>query len=138
MKVLYKSMVDHCQYLDYLYCSPGFHGRRCQDVVILKTALGYIFARLLFLFTCTVADNTFPICLTSPLDTCTGQPRAKDLDLSLHRLRAKSSTEFFFVQSIVRGAPLIQDFGKAGDYFVMDVIDHTGDLYLRCEEIFGR
>ncbi|KAI9445742.1 hypothetical protein BJY52DRAFT_1194069 [Lactarius psammicola] len=73
-----------------------------------------------------------------PLDIIpTGQSRVSDRDLRLRRLRARQSTEFFFAQSIVRGAPLIQDFAKLGDYFVMDVVDHTGDLFLRCDEIFG-
>ncbi len=138
MKVCYKSMVDNCQYLDYLYCSPKFHGQKHQDCVILKTISGFIFARLLFIFTCQVAEDTFPICLTCPLDASTGQSRVKDRDLRINRIRTKTSTEFFFVQSIVRGAPIIQDFGKAGDYFVMDVTDHTGDMFLCCEEIFGR
>ena len=44
--------------------------------------------------------------------------------------------EFFFVSSIVRGAPLIQDFATTGDYFVMDVADHSGDMFIRCNEIF--
>lgn len=46
--------------------------------------------------------------------------------------------EFFFVSSIVRGAPLVQDFTKPGDYFVMDVVDHSGDMFLRCNENFQR
>lgn len=138
MKVCYESKVDWQQYLDYLYCSPNFHGHERRDFVILKTTTGFIFAQLLLIFTCSIADHIFPICLARPLDAPTGQPRVKDLDLGLHRLRAKSSTEFFFAQSIVRGAPLIQAFDKAGDYFVMDVVDHSGDLFVRCKEIFGR
>jgi hypothetical protein len=107
--------------------------------VILKTTTNFIFAQLLFIFTCTVAGRSFPICLTRPLDASTGQSqRAKDRDLRLHRLRAKPSTEFFFAQSIVRGVPVIQDFDRVGDYFVMDVIDHSGDLFIRCNEIFER
>ncbi len=140
MKVCYESKVDWQQYLDYLYCSPAFHGRERHDFVILKTTKGFIFAQLMFIFTASVAERTFPICLARPLDIPTTQPPAVDFDLRLHRLRAVGSpvsTEFFFVQSIVRGAPLIQDFKKSGDYFVMDVVDHTGDLFLRCDEIFG-
>jgi hypothetical protein len=129
--------VDWQQYCDYLYCSPSFHGNERHDFVILKTTTGFIFAQLLFIFSCTVAERRFPICLARPLDAPTGQPRAKVRDLKLHRLRAKTSTELFFVQSIVRGAPLIKDYDRAGDYFVMDVADHSGDLFVRCKEIFG-
>jgi len=137
MKVFYESMVDNHQYLDYLYCSLGFHGRQHKDFVVLKTTTGFIIAHLIFVFTCSVAEKTLPICLTWPLDASSGQSRAKDRDLRIHRIRAKTSTEFFFVQSIVRGAPVIQDFDRAGDYFVMDVVDHTGDLFLHCRDIFG-
>ncbi|KAI9431873.1 hypothetical protein H4582DRAFT_2113324 [Lactarius indigo] len=137
MKVCYESMVDWQQYLDYLYCSPQFHGLERRDFVILKTTNGFIFAELLFIFTTSVAEYTFPICLVRPLDAAS-QPRSKDVDLRLRRLRSKSSTEFFFAQSIVRGAPLIRTFDNmSGDYFVMDVVDHSGDLFFRCNEIFG-
>ncbi|KAH9013071.1 hypothetical protein EDB85DRAFT_2158478 [Lactarius pseudohatsudake] len=30
-----------------------------------------------------------------------------------------------------------KDFDRHGDYFVMDVVDHSGDLFIRCNEIFG-
>ncbi|KAH9066101.1 hypothetical protein EDB83DRAFT_2506347 [Lactarius deliciosus] len=63
--------------------------------------------------------------------------RIKDCELGLHRVRARlNKTEFIFARTIIRGAPLIGDFDKAGDFYVMDVVDHTGDLFLRCNEIF--
>ncbi|KAI9442404.1 hypothetical protein H4582DRAFT_2202107, partial [Lactarius indigo] len=136
MKVCYESMVNWKQYLDYLYCSPRFHGLKRRDFVILKTTNGFIFAELLFIFTTSVADYTFPICLVRPLDAAS-QPRSKDVNLRLRHLHSKSSTEFFFAQSIVRGAPLIQTFDNmSGDYFVMDVVDHSGNLFIRCNKIF--
>ncbi|KAI9455219.1 hypothetical protein BJY52DRAFT_1122078, partial [Lactarius psammicola] len=138
MKVCYESKVDWQQYLDYLYCSPGFHGRERHDFVILKTTTGFIFAQLVFIFTISVAECKYPLCMVRPLDIIpTGQSQVSDRNLRLRRLRARQSTEFFFAQSIVHGAPLIQDFAKLGDYFVMDIVDHTGDLFLRCDEIFG-
>lgn len=103
---------------------------------MLKTTDNFIFVRLGFIFTCTVAEKDYTICLARPLDSPTGQQRSKDKELRLHRLCEKSSMEFFFVGSIVRGAPIVQDFTKPGDYFVMDVADHTGDMFLRCNEIF--
>ena len=86
---------------------------------MLKTMDNFIFARLGFIFTCTVAEKDYAICLAQPLDSPTGQQRSKDKELRLHRLREKSSMEFFFVGSIVRGAPIVQDFAKPGDYFVV-------------------
>ncbi|KAH8978548.1 hypothetical protein EDB92DRAFT_556722 [Lactarius akahatsu] len=134
IKVCYESKVDWQQYLDYLYYNPDFHGHERRDVVILMTTEGFIFAELHFIFTTSVAGKIF-VC---PLDASTGPPRAKDKNLRLRRLRARRSMEFFFAQSIVRGAPVIQDFDRRGDYFLMDVVDHSGDLFIiRCNEIFG-
>jgi hypothetical protein len=135
MKVCYELKVDWQQYLDYLYCSPNFHHCERRDFVILKTTHGFIFAQLVFVFTALVAEHKFPICVVVPLDAPTGE-WPKDHKLRLHRLCAKASTEFFFAQSIVRGAPLIPAFNRAGEYFVMDVADHTGDLFICCNEIF--
>ncbi|KAF8266993.1 hypothetical protein EI94DRAFT_1771963 [Lactarius quietus] len=124
MKVCYESMVDSQQYLDYLHCSPKFHHMEWHDFVIVKTTTSFIFAKLLFIFTCSFAENCFPICLVLPLDKPTGKPTLKDQDLRLHCVRASSSTKHFFVQSLVRGAPLVQDFDRVGDYFVMDAANH--------------
>ena len=109
-----------------------------RDFVIVKTTSSFIFAQLLFIFTCSFGGTLFPICLAQPLDGKILTPLPKDEELGLHRVRATSKTTFFFIQSIIRGAPLIQDFDRVGDYFVMDVADHGGDLFLRCEEIFER
>ena len=74
-----------------------------------------------------------------PLDAKLSTWPVKDQELCLCRVRAKpNKEEFIFARSIVRGAPLIQDFDRQGDYLVMDVVDHTGDLFLHCKEIFGR
>ncbi|KAH9008312.1 hypothetical protein EDB84DRAFT_1551426 [Lactarius hengduanensis] len=126
MRVWYESMVDWQQYMDYR-----------RDFVILKTTNGFIFAELLFIFTTSVAEHQFPICLVRPFDAAI-QPRSKDINLRLRRLHPKSSTEFFFAQSIVRGAPLIPTFDNmSGNHFVMDIVDHNGDLFVRCNKIFG-
>ena len=122
--------------MDYVYCSPRFHGHERHDFIMLKTTDNFIFVRLGFIFTCTVAEKDYAICLARPLDSPTGQQWSKDKELRLHRLCEKSSMEFFFVGSIVHGAPIVQGFTKPGDYFVMDVADHTGDMFLRCNEIF--
>ena len=53
----------------------------------------------------------------------------KGQGVEVHHLREKNLMEFFFVSSIVHSTPLVQDFNKLGDYFVMDVVDHTGDVH---------
>ncbi|KAH9959379.1 hypothetical protein BGW80DRAFT_1438935 [Lactifluus volemus] len=124
IRVVYESKVDWKQYGTTGLCNCAHTN-------------GYFFAQLLLIFTCSVANTTYPICLVQPLDAHIGTHTAKDRDLRLHRIRARPNiTEFIFAQTIVRGAPIIQDFRRAGDYYVMDVADHTGDLFLRCKEIF--
>ncbi|KAH8978592.1 hypothetical protein EDB86DRAFT_2782883, partial [Lactarius hatsudake] len=98
---------------------------------------GPFFARLLLIFSVSVADKAYSICLVQPLDAPIRPQRIKDCELGLHRVcTCLNKTEFIFAQTIIRGAPLIEDFDKVGDFYVMDVVDHTGDLFLRCNEIF--
>jgi hypothetical protein len=103
--------------------------------VIVQTVGGPIFAQLLKVFACSIADTLYSICSVQPLDASISALPVKDRDLGLRRVRSKSKSEFIFARSIIRGATLIQDFNKAGDYLVMDVVDHTGDLFLRCKEM---
>ncbi|KAF8274194.1 hypothetical protein EI94DRAFT_1562340, partial [Lactarius quietus] len=130
--------VNWQQYLDYVHCSPSFHGHERHDFIILKTANSFIFAQLAFIFTCSVAEDQYPVCLAHTLDAPISKSQwAKDHKLRLHHLCKKPSMEFIFVQSIVCCTPLVQDFAKPGNYFVMDVIDHSGDIFIHCSEIFS-
>ena len=89
------------------------------------------------MFTVCLANSSYPVCLVQPFDVPIGPRRAKDRELGLYRVRAhRNVTELLFARTIIRGAPLVQDFEKEGDFFIMDVIDHTGDLFLRCLESF--
>ncbi|KAI0308427.1 hypothetical protein OF83DRAFT_1180860 [Amylostereum chailletii] len=58
-----------------------------------------------------------------------------DRDLGLLRVRAKPlvHSEFISVKSIVRGALLVEDFDKPGDYLVVDTTD--GDMFLQCKAL---
>ena len=104
----------------------------------MQTLNGFIFAKLRFVFSCSIADRTFSVCSVQPLDATIYTRPAKDQELQLCRVRAKpDKEEFIFARSIIRGAPLISDFDRQGNYLVMDVVDHTGDLFLRCKDIFG-
>jgi hypothetical protein len=129
-------MVDSNQYIDIIYCSPCFHDHERHNFVIVQTMSSCIFAQILLIFSCSVADRIFTIFLVQPLDAPIRTLPIKDHDLGLCCIRARPKTEFIFTRSILCGAPLIQDFDKAGDYFVMDVVDHTGDHFLRCNKIF--
>ncbi|KAH8980970.1 hypothetical protein EDB86DRAFT_2813253 [Lactarius hatsudake] len=122
---------------DFLKFCPGFHGDERRDCVIVHAVPGPFFARLLLIFSVSVADKAYSICLVQPLDAPIRPQQIKDRELGLHRVRTRlNKTKFIFARTIIRGAPLIEDFDKAGDFYVMDVVDHTGDLFLRCNEIF--
>ncbi|KAH9953663.1 hypothetical protein BC827DRAFT_1159151 [Russula dissimulans] len=106
---------------------PKFHNQEQHDFVIVQTTTGCIFAQLLLIFFCSISGTTFAICSIQPLDALIRAPPTKDRELGLCCVRAQNEPEFIFARSI--------DFDKQGDYFVMDVVDHTGDMFLRCEEI---
>lgn len=83
---------------------------------------------------CQVDSKTFEVALVQPYDAPLGTRPRKDSDLGLYRLRARPqrNSEFFMLDSIIRGAVLVPDFGKDGDYFVHDLIDT--DIFLRMLE----
>lgn len=140
MQIIYESKVDQKQYINILRCSPNFHGEERRDCIIkciiVNATTGSFFAQLLLVFTVSISNTLYSVCMVKLLDAPKGPPNVKDQELGLRRVRARRNVEFVFARTIIRGAPLIQDFEKARDLFVMDVADHTGDLFLRCQEIF--
>jgi hypothetical protein len=98
---------------------------------MIKTERQPFFARLIYMFHCKVGETELSLALIHPYDVGIGVRRRQDLDLGLWRVRAKprSSSEFIFVDSIIRGAALASDPETLGDYFVMDTIDT--DMFLR-------
>jgi hypothetical protein len=97
-----------------------------------------MFAQLLLLFACTVDKTVYHFALIHPFDAHTGPLCQKDKDLNFYRVREKNqnSSEFVSVNSIIRGALLVDDSGKEGDKLVVDIIDT--DMFLRMKEIFPR
>ncbi|KAJ7509792.1 hypothetical protein B0H11DRAFT_1846886 [Mycena galericulata] len=94
LKVHYKSMGTWTSTADYLRCNPKFHGQPRYDYVLIKTAQQPIFAQMIYLFSCI------------------------DKLLRFHRVRAKprKNSEFISVHSIIRGAVMVPDFDKAGEF----------------------
>ncbi|KAL4078992.1 hypothetical protein V8B97DRAFT_1865297, partial [Scleroderma yunnanense] len=130
LQVNFESMVDWCQYTNYLCCNPTFHGWPCYDCVIIKTYQGHIFRQLVSLFKCTVSREEFPLALIQLYDAPIGQWLSKDKHLNFWRVQEQpcTLTEFFSVQSIICGALLYPDNSRPGDYLVMDTIDT--DMFL--------
>ena len=110
---------------DYLRCNPKFHGHPRYDCVLVNTTDEPIFAQLLYLFSCTVENKTHPFALVLPLDAPIGNAKTKDKLLRFRRVRAKArkNSEFISLHSIIRGAVLVPDFDKPGDFIVFDILD---------------
>ncbi|KAJ7184441.1 hypothetical protein C8R46DRAFT_1064066 [Mycena filopes] len=131
LKVHYDSLSTWAPTADYLRCNPKFQGHPRYDCVLVKTTQRDIYAQLIYLFSCTVQEKSHPFALVLPFDAPTGQARRKDQMLRFRRVRAKArkDAEFISVHSIIRGAVLVPDFGRAGEFIVFDVLD--GDMALR-------
>lgn len=134
----YESKVTWEVATDMLRCNPSFFGKPRHDFVLVHTAMGkYIFTQLIFMFLIEIGDKSHPIAYVQPFDGYLGPRRLKDKELNLYRVGRKPRTaaEFIPLESILRGALLIQDFeqGRENEYIVVDLID--GDLFLRIKEM---
>ena len=112
-----------------------FFGSPRFDSVMVKTANGFFFARLIYVFVCRVGLIDFPLALIHPYDVGIGVRRRRDTELGLWRVRAKprSSPEFISIRSIIRGAALAGDPETPNDYFVMHTVD--ADMFLRVKAL---
>ncbi|KAG1863490.1 hypothetical protein C8R48DRAFT_748092 [Suillus tomentosus] len=136
LRVNYESIVDWRVHRDLLRCNPKFYGSPRYDCVMVKTADKPFFARLVYMFTCSIGGTDFPLALIHPYDVnIAGTRRRRDDDIGLWRVRAKprSSSEIISVRSIIRGAALANDPETAGDYFVIHTVDT--DIFLRVKAL---
>ncbi|KAJ7783949.1 hypothetical protein DFH07DRAFT_764319 [Mycena maculata] len=138
LKVHYESMSTWTSTADYLRCNPKFHGHPRYDCVLIETPQQPIFAQIISLFSCVVEGKSHPFALVQPLDAPTGPLKRKDKLLRFHRVRTKprKSSEFISVHSIIRGAVLVPDFDKEGEFIVFDVLDT--DAFLRYKSLYPR
>ncbi|KAJ7460516.1 hypothetical protein B0H11DRAFT_1695296, partial [Mycena galericulata] len=69
-----------------------------------------------------VEEKSHSFALVQALDSPTGRLAWKDKLLRFHRVRAKprKNSEFISVHSIIRGAVMVPDFDKAGEFIVFD------------------
>ena len=137
LKIIYESKVDWKAYTDYLRCSPSFHGQERYDFVLVDTVDGEIFARLLFIFICKVDDTEYPLALIHPHDEPIEKYPEKDADLGFYRVQATSQkkSEFIFLDSMIRGALVVEDYDTENQFFVVDVVD--SDMFLRMQELLA-
>ncbi|KAF7424448.1 hypothetical protein PC9H_009755 [Pleurotus ostreatus] len=140
VKVNYESCVTWTMVTDHLWCNPNFHGHPRYDHVIVKTEepLGvftpFLIGKLLFMFHCSIQDKVYYLALIDPLDALIGPRRITDIELGLIRLRTKPhrTGEFIFVDSIIRGALVVEAFDTPGDYLLVDTLDD--DMFLRYKQ----
>ncbi|KAJ6572855.1 hypothetical protein DFH09DRAFT_916508 [Mycena vulgaris] len=136
LKVDFKSLENWMDETDYLRCNPLFYNHARYDAALVKTTGGNVFVRLVYVFSCEIDKKVHPFALVQALDVGTGQRTTKDKALGFHRVRERQrqKSEFISVHSIIRGALLVPDFDKKGDYLVVDIID--GDMFLRLKEMY--
>ncbi|KZT07868.1 uncharacterized protein LAESUDRAFT_713202 [Laetiporus sulphureus 93-53] len=143
LKIHYELKETWKQTTDYLLCSPDFHGHPRRDCVVLATddPAKPVFGRLLLLFTYTVDNVKYPLALVEPFD---GQGQhgqwwlKRDIDVGFYHLYSNPHipSEIFSIYSIIRGALIVPDFTKEGEYLIVDVVD--ADMFLRIKELFSR
>ncbi|KAG1889503.1 hypothetical protein F4604DRAFT_1537717, partial [Suillus subluteus] len=102
LQVNYKSMVNWRQCKDLLQCNPEFFGSPQYDCVMVQTNNQPFFARLIFMFGCSIGETNLSLALIHPYDVRIAKPR--------------SSPEFISVRSIIQGAVLASDPGRPGQF----------------------
>ena len=135
LRTTYRSMVNWRNNTNLLRCNESFHHQPQYDhVLITSEDGGFFFAQLLSLFQFQTDTQSHDLALIQVYSQPPGSTRRKDRDLGLHRLRLKNNPyTIVAVESIVRGALLVEDTTTQGDYFIVDTID--SDMYLRMSSL---
>ena len=136
MSVKYESRVTWEVDTNRLRCNPIFHGLPRYDAVVFNTHQGQVFAKLVYMFACKYNDKYYGIAYVQALDAPIGsRGRKKEADLGLYRLRARArnNCEFIAVETITRGALVVENPDQSNEYFVVDTTDP--DMFVRMEEL---
>lgn len=131
---------------DYLRINPMFHhGPRFDGVLIQLSETQFVFAQLACVFGVVVDGSEHLMALVCPFDEyfrphdLTRETQFKDWELRFTRVRkrvgAQNTTAVISIDSIVRGALLVEDFGcESGDeVIVVDSVDQ--DWWLQMKKI---
>ncbi|KAG1856505.1 hypothetical protein C8R48DRAFT_749127 [Suillus tomentosus] len=125
LQVNYESMVNWHLKRDLLRCNPSFFGSPRYDCVMVKAQDQPFFARLIFLFRCSIGEIVLSFALIHPYDVAIGHRRRQDIDLGLYRVRAKPRASPELIS--------VDDPATAGDYFIVDTIDTN--IFLRMKSL---
>ena len=128
LQVTYKSLVDWKWTTDRLHCNPSFHGHERYDHV--KEGNNHFFACLLHLFQITVGTQSHAFAYVKTYGRPQGAMQRKDKDLGIYQLQLKISPyQIISLDSVVRGALIVQDPENSHNYLIVDTIDT--DMFLR-------
>ncbi|KAF9470067.1 hypothetical protein BDN70DRAFT_902412, partial [Pholiota conissans] len=142
IKLSYESVINWQITTDILRTNECFHNRPRYDFVLLQASKkDFIFAQLLYTFGVTFNECIYQMALILPMDKPIVQSKnlfhKLDIDLRFKRLRSRprSGTAVIGLDSLIRGAVLIEAYGcKNNDEFiVMDVVD--ADMWWRMKTI---
>jgi hypothetical protein len=94
--------------------------------------------QLVFVFTCRVSGQDYRLALVRPLEKARGvnaNVKKVDKELSIYRwrIRARTRCEVIPLDSIVRGAVLLEDIKYSGNYFIKDTLDE--DMFIRVKQL---
>lgn len=140
IRVDYESKVTWRKVTDIVRCSPEFHGAPRHDCVIVHVGPddASMFCRLVFVFTYSLGEQTYALALVQPFDLAKPGTETREVDrhLALCRLRERPRADSIIIsaRSIRRGAVLLSDTSRAGEYLVLDMLD--GDMFMRAVELF--
>ena len=137
-KVLYTSRDDWQLHTDILRCNPLFHGHARHDSVIVDTGgVDKIsFAKLIFMFKCTVFNTVYNIALVryyhpSPPQSVTRSDKLTGFQRI--SLSPPKNAEFLFLNSVIRGAYVAPASDtRPNEFFVNDLID--SDMHIRLRD----
>lgn len=140
LKANFSSTVDWRTMTDHLRRNPSFHGDIREDFVVLRGENdSIIFAKLLFVFECSLNNGKgpFSLALVQMYDKRIPHANipASDRYLDMIRVRPQSpkNAQLVFIDSIIRGAMLVStNDNKDGDCFVVDSVDT--DMFLRLKD----
>ena len=115
---------------DLLRCNESFFHQPRYDHILFMDRGGFFFAKLLSLFQFQAGTQSHSLALVQVYSRPPGNIRRKDRELGLYRVQVRSNRyAIIALDSIGRGALLVEDANIQGDYFVVDTVD--GDMFLR-------
>ena len=137
--MLYESKINLSVQKDILRVNPQFHGRPRFDCVLIQAHQDdYIFARLLQVFTITYQTRRHSLALVLPFDNRIPLlNRGRDRDLRFTRVisRPRSTCVVIDVETIIRGALIVEDYGAdlGNSFIIVDVVD--ADMWWRMKSV---